>query len=535
MIETFYELAELLVRDSRGARSLVASDRQPCSRSTRTPRRSAASRLSRRRRGSSARTSRRSARTTASAGRPRSRRSREWARRHALAALPNVGLANLAGESVVFPHATPEYFAEFAAHARELGARHRRLLRNDADRDRGDPRRRRRGSRRRTRLVVREREIVVAERPERETLLQRKLRAASPWSRWSRSASGWKRPCMSRRASAAGLRPGRRLRHQRQPARARSHEGLIASARIERIDGLETIPHLTPRDQTIRGLESVLLVARVGIRNVLAVTGDPPPPPATSRRLGRGVRGGRDRPDRGDRCASTAASIFTRGSRSTLPPPSTSASRSTRPPTTSDRARALLTKLEAGAQFAMTQVLFDPPYLGAFLERLGGVVPLPLLVGVFQVRSYQLALRLHNEVPGIVVPAQVQARLSGRARTQLRRASRSRASCSMRHGSSRQACTSSLRSGSRTRRWISSPRRCSRWWRRALLAACASTFCTRTAGSRNRPSRVAYGRRRLCGRVPGRRHRGHPSSPAAPTRGSSSPASSPDRCRTRHG
>ena len=40
-----------------------------------------------------------------------------------LAALPNVGLASLAGQRVVFPHATPEYFANFAAHAQELGAR----------------------------------------------------------------------------------------------------------------------------------------------------------------------------------------------------------------------------------------------------------------------------------------------------------------------------------------------------------------------------------------------------------------------------
>jgi homocysteine S-methyltransferase len=32
-------------------------------------------------------------------------------------------------------------------------------------------------------------------------------------------------------------------------------------------------------------------------------------------------------------------------------------------------------------------------------------------VGIFYVRSYQLALRLHNEVPGIVVPEHVQARL----------------------------------------------------------------------------------------------------------------------------
>jgi homocysteine S-methyltransferase len=68
-------------------------------------------------------------------------------------------------------------------------------------------------------------------------------------------------------------------------------------------------------------------------------------------------------------------------------------------------------KLEAGAQFAMTQVLFDLDYLDRFVERLGGSCPIPLLVGVFYVRSYQLAVRLHNEVPGIVVPEHVQARL----------------------------------------------------------------------------------------------------------------------------
>src|SRR5215211_2010850 len=40
-----------------------------------------------------------------------------------LAALPNIGLASLAGGRVIYPHATPEYFSEFAAHARDLGAR----------------------------------------------------------------------------------------------------------------------------------------------------------------------------------------------------------------------------------------------------------------------------------------------------------------------------------------------------------------------------------------------------------------------------
>ncbi|HEY6055887.1 MAG TPA: homocysteine S-methyltransferase family protein, partial [Gaiellaceae bacterium] len=39
-----------------------------------------------------------------------------------LAALPNVGLASLSGARIVYPHASPEYFGEFAAQARELGA-----------------------------------------------------------------------------------------------------------------------------------------------------------------------------------------------------------------------------------------------------------------------------------------------------------------------------------------------------------------------------------------------------------------------------
>ena len=39
-----------------------------------------------------------------------------------LAALPNVGLASMSGTRIVFPHATPEYFGEFAAQARALGA-----------------------------------------------------------------------------------------------------------------------------------------------------------------------------------------------------------------------------------------------------------------------------------------------------------------------------------------------------------------------------------------------------------------------------
>src|SRR5205807_1840377 len=59
-------------------------------------------------------------------------------------------------------------------------------------------------------------------------------------------------------------------------ARARAN-ALMAAVAIERDCGIETIPHVTPRDTSIMGLESLLLGAHAeGVRNVLSVTGDPP-------------------------------------------------------------------------------------------------------------------------------------------------------------------------------------------------------------------------------------------------------------------
>ncbi len=72
-------------------------------------------------------------------------------------------------------------------------------------------------------------------------------------------------------------------------------------------------------------------------------------------------------------------------------------------------AERFVRKVEAGARYAMTQVLFDLSYLESFLERIGGS-PLPLLVGVWPIRSLELAVRVHNETPGIVVPDHVQER-----------------------------------------------------------------------------------------------------------------------------
>jgi methionine synthase / methylenetetrahydrofolate reductase (NADH) len=331
-----------------------------------------------------------------------------------LAALPNVGLASLAGERVIFPHATPEYFEEFAAHARELGARiiggccgttptEIAAIRNAVDEERSP----------RTQLVMRGREPAapIAE-PEQETLLQRKLREGEF------VVSVEIDPPRGGNANAM-LELARALKesghvdvvdvNDNPRARARM-SGLIASATIERVVGLETIPHLTPRDASIAGLESMLLGAHAeGIRNVLAVTGDPPEAGDYP-----GAQGVYEVDSIGLSQVITRMNAGEDYNGREIDAPTSFFLGVAVNPAADDldyELERFERKLEAGAKFAMTQVLFDLSYLEAFLERLGGSCPIPLLVGIFYVRSYQLALRLHNEVPGIVVPEHVQKRL----------------------------------------------------------------------------------------------------------------------------
>src|SRR6184192_878146 len=327
-----------------------------------------------------------------------------------LAALPNVGLASLAGGRVIYPHATPEYFAEFAAHARDLGAKviggccgttpaEISAIRSAVDEERKP----------RAPLVFESPELVVALGEEqRETGLSRALRE----NEWVVSVQ--LDPPLG--GSSVGLVEVARALHEsgrvgfvdiNDNATARAGmSSLMVSATIERECGLETIPHLTTRDWSVMGLESMLLGAHAeGVRNVLAITGDPP-------EVGDypGSRGVYEieaigltqlitRVNRGEdyngRPIDAPTSFFTGVAVN---------------PTADDleaEAQRFRDKLDAGAQFAMTQIVFDPEYLDRFASVLGGW-DVPVLAGIFPLTSYRLALRLHNEVPGIIVPQQLQ-------------------------------------------------------------------------------------------------------------------------------
>src|SRR5256886_2865046 len=331
-----------------------------------------------------------------------------------LAALPNVGLASLSGGRVIYPHATPEYFAEFAAQARALGARviggccgttpteiAAIALAVQEERQPTAP------------FAAAERELVVAahERPE-ETELARQLRAGE-WVtcvELDPPKGGTYDAMLAVTKTLKDSGEGGFVDINDNPmARARAN-ALMAAVAIERTCAIETIPHVTPRDTSVMGLQSQLLAAHAeGVRNVLAVTGDPP-------HVGDypGSRGVYEVDSIG------LAKVVTRlnagedfNGKAIDAPTSFFLGVAVNPSaddleTELDRFRQ---KVEAGARFAMTQALFDLGYLDRFEELVGGW-PIPILVGIFMVRSHQLAVRLHNEVPGIVVPEEGQNRLS---------------------------------------------------------------------------------------------------------------------------
>lgn len=180
-------------------------------------------------------------------------------------------------------------------------------------------------------------------------------------------------------------------------------DALIVAGALE-ARGIETVPHLTTRDQNIIGLQAMLLGAWAvgGVRNVLVITGDPPSVgdyPETSgvyevdsvgltkilHRLNQGT----------DWAGKTLGgqTNFTVGV--ALNPMADDLD---------NEIARFHAKIEAGAHFAMTQPLFDPEHWHAFLKKFGGKPAIPVLIGVWPLNSHKQALRLNNEVPGIVIP-----------------------------------------------------------------------------------------------------------------------------------
>jgi methionine synthase I (cobalamin-dependent)/5,10-methylenetetrahydrofolate reductase len=204
------------------------------------------------------------------------------------------------------------------------------------------------------------------------------------------------------------------------PRAAARMSNLALALRARAEVGVEVILHACCRDRNLLGLHSDLLGAWVlGIRNLVIITGDPPKmgdyPAATAvfdldsiglLRLVDGLNhgidpAGRPMPDR-------TAFLLACGAE----------------PAAHDyerELRRLEEKKRAGAEFVMTQPVYDPAVLRRFLadtRPLG----LPILVGLCPLASSRNAEFLHNEVPGMQIPGAIRARMAAAATPEAGRA-----------------------------------------------------------------------------------------------------------------
>jgi homocysteine S-methyltransferase len=191
-------------------------------------------------------------------------------------------------------------------------------------------------------------------------------------------------------------------------ARAQSRMGVLPAALIvQREVGLETVFHYTCRDRNMLGMLSDLLGAAAGgLRNVLIVTGDPPTmgpyPDSTAvfdidsigltnllHRLNQGLDPGGN--SIGEPTRFVVGVALNQGAE---------------PERELER---FAWKVEAGADFAVTQPVFDPAQLERFLGRAQPRVP--VIAGIWPLTSLRNAEFLANEVPGVHVPPAIVERM----------------------------------------------------------------------------------------------------------------------------
>lgn len=174
------------------------------------------------------------------------------------------------------------------------------------------------------------------------------------------------------------------------------------SALIARDVGVDVIMHFTCRDRNLMGLQSDLMGAyALGVRNIMAITGDPP-------RLGDFAEATAvyDVDSIGLVRIISALNAGTDFAQNAIGKPTELSIGVAVNPASDDWPREkdrLLQKIDAGAQFAFTQPLYEFAILEEFQERTHDI-DLPICLGVLPLMSHRHAEFLHHEVPGITVP-----------------------------------------------------------------------------------------------------------------------------------
>ncbi|MCX7795384.1 MAG: bifunctional homocysteine S-methyltransferase/methylenetetrahydrofolate reductase [bacterium] len=191
-------------------------------------------------------------------------------------------------------------------------------------------------------------------------------------------------------------------------ARVRISPIALAHILKEELD-LESILHFTCRDRNLIGLQAELLgAAALGIKNILALTGDPPSigdhPQAkpvfdvTSEGLVMIM----NRLNNGTDYMGNPIGLATNFTIGVAVNPNVE--------DIDKEIDKLRRKIENGVNFIQTQPIYDREILEMFLEKVSFNLP-PILVGILPLRSYRHAEFLHNEVPGICIPKNIRERI----------------------------------------------------------------------------------------------------------------------------
>src|SRR5258708_6318427 len=327
-----------------------------------------------------------------------------------MSAMPNVGFPQRAGDRVIYPKSSPEYFDLFAREAVVMGERSlggcggtspeqiRAMVQAVKGMHPGT------GARAVTVVEAPSEARPIAAR-EPESALWRKIQAQKfvisveidppKGTSIDRVLEQVQNVMASKKVDAIDVNSG--------PLARVGMDALSLAGALE-ARGIETIPHLTTRDANLIGLQATLLGAWTvgGVRNVLSITGDPPSLGSYPESLGVyevdsiGLVKVMARLNQGTDWAGKnigGATNFTIG-----------VAVNPLAEDLDEELRRFQAKVEAGAHFAMTQPIFDPDHWEEFLKRMGGKSPIPIMVGLWPLSSYKQALRLHNEVPGIVIP-----------------------------------------------------------------------------------------------------------------------------------
>ena len=341
-----------------------------------------------------------------------------------LAVKPNAGLPRIVGERSIYP-SSPSYFADFALRAKDLGAvliggccgatpEHVRAMRNAL------------GSGRDTPAVTFSAPQLdppplteppggqVAPTAPPPLSLREKLAAGryvisveiDP-PRGVNPRKAIEGAAMLKEVGADAINIG-----DSPMARVRM-SALALAVQMQRSAGIETIIHQTSRDRNLMALQADMLGAHaLGIRNVIALSGDPPPEASQSSAVWdvdsigfiRVLKRLNDGFDFAGNSIGRPTDFFVACAAN---------------PTDEDVAlelKRVRAKLDAGADMLMTQPLYDTTPLREFFERLGPV-EVPVLLGVMPLVSYRNAEFVHNELAGVVVPEAVRARMKAAGET----------------------------------------------------------------------------------------------------------------------